>query len=467
MREIKKIDTDKLKGPIPLSIKEYDVSFAWRMYKNFRTMFTIREADILNDPKRYQKLLLLLKDYTQKIEQLFSVKDKFINLKAETFTDFYKITIYVILFDLDLILDSYKDVQLIETFSNLFSSYLPFVKNTTVMLSYTKPFKDNIWKPHWKFIYGTDEINIEFVDCYLDTYFYNPRFQYSNGMYRQLKVIIERIKYIKEKASAYYQNSIVPNMELVTKNIFHSFPYQIIFSDYRELTEIDKNVYKPDLYHQKKYKSDIGWLMCILPIFLTAYLLGYPVISCDIPSSKNMIPKIDKIEKDGIESYMDEVREKNKKRIESYCFDINIANGIDEETGDYTDLIFERVIDYNMDDVIIFYNSGSIHMFTSPEFGELSKKRISPYNRNKIPMINSVNSNLDFKNKINKALSPRKLTVNMNGTILYNIENMLEAVKEKEVVEKPVSEYRYDVYRPPPARTLSLFEMLESFMERG
>jgi hypothetical protein len=443
LREIKKLDI----GQISLDRAEFDLSFIWRCYKNFKTLFSVREVDVLNDIDSYKNLLKLYKNYVISGEEYYKISDKFVNVKPACDGDYFIISVYSMLSELDFKLIGYDNQDLSKIFRGYFYDYLPFICGQNVIINFNSPFKDISWKPRWKFIYNSEQINLDFIDCYLDTYFYNTNFKYNPGMYKDICPLKDRLIFLKEKSCSYFQKCILPSLEIVTKNMFDNYPYQIIFREYLEIIDIHPLVFKPDLYKVSNFKSEIGWLLSILPQKLTAYLLGYPVISCGIPSTENMCERIKKIEDEGLEKYISELNTNNKTIINLLSFGVNIANGIDSD-GNFVDLLFERVIDYNFDDYILFYNSKACHIFTYPEFNDISKKQINPYNnKTKIPMVDRINQNLEVKHSLKNEIRERGLEIEMTGTLSSNIEDILHNIKSGKIVEQKIKNYRYDVHR--------------------
>jgi len=437
LREIKKIDLTKLS----FEKSEFDLSFSWRCYKNFKTLFSAREVDVLNDIESYKNLIKLYKDYVVLGETYYQINDRFINIKPNCDKDYFIISIYSMLSDLDSKMISYDNQDLINIFGSYFYDYLPFIHGQDVLLNFNSPFKDNEWKPRWKFIYNREQLNLDIIDCYLDTYFYNPSFKYSPGMYKDIIPIKDRLIFLKEKAPQYFEKCIMPNLEIVTKNIFNQYPYQIIFKEYLEILDIHPLIYKPDMV----FKTELGWLLSILPIKISAFLLGYPVISCGIPSWENISKCIEKIEQQGLDNYLLELNKRNKTILDSLSFGVTISNGFDSNE-DFVDLLYERVIDYNFDDFILFYNSKASHIFTFPEFDNINKKQINPYNnKTRIPMIDRISRNLEMKQEFIHTLKERGLMFESWGTIRINFEDILHNIKSGKIMEQKIRNYRYDV----------------------
>jgi hypothetical protein len=457
-RQLKKIDISS----ISLRDSEFNISFCWRSYKNFKTLFSIREPDVLNDIESYKKLIKLYKNYVDLGENHYKISDRFINIKPSDDRDYFIISVYSQISELETKLRSYNNQDLSKMFGTLFYEYLPFIRDQKVILTYNSAFRDNEWKPRWKFIYGSEQIKLEFIDCYLDTYFYNPKFEYTPGMYKEIEHLRDRLEYVKNKASDYFEKCIVPNIEIVTQTIFNRYPYQIIFKEYPKIIDIQRDVYKPDLYKAGKFDTEIGWMLCVLPPKISAFLLGYPVISCGIPSTQDMAKAIVRIQESGLDTYLDGACKRNKTILEGLSFGVHLSNGIDSD-GEHVDLLYERVIDYNFDDFILFYNSKASHIFTSPEFNDISKKQINPYNNiTRIPMIDRIKRNLEMKHVEKKELRERGLSFDFNGTMGANIEDILNNIKSSKIIEQKQKSYRFDVQ---PTDTLrSLFPRLADYI---
>lgn len=450
-REIKKFPVQNLSSYLgSLSWEEEGIGTMWRFYSNFRTLFRDREVDILNDLDRYRDIINLFKDYTSIVEETFDIRDKFINLTPETVSDHFKITVYALLTEIYMIIKPYELKSLNEMYGNLFSSYLPFIKNQNIICYFRNPpHGDTSWVPMWKFIYGTKEIHLLNIDCYIDTYFTNSHFQYNYEMKDNLKYLNERLLYIRKNSPTYMKMVIEPKLEDVTRNIFDIFPYQIIYQSYPPLMDFE-TTYQPPLYKSIKINEGIGWVLSILPLHLTAFLIGYPVITCSIPSIGNISDNVKEISEKGFDHYLEKVRKNNRCLFESYSFGIPIRNGTDDD-GDFCDHFYEKIIDYNFDDTLIFYNTGVIHVFTSSEFKNILKQKISSYNRNKIPILSKVNSSEHFKKDVKRAMGMRGLAPSLKQTMKTNLEEIEEQMKSgeiKQVEEEP--RHRFDV----PQRSL-------------
>ena len=447
-REIKKMDLLQIKSFLP-EIKCQYVGEIWRSFFNFRTLFKDREVDILNDVEKYQTLINIYRDYTTLVEGVHDIKDKFVNLDPKEVRDHFKITIYIILSELLMILKPLKNRSLNEMVGKLFPSYLPFIRYQNVLLYFNNPPPgDKFWKPEWKFVYENKEITLDNIDFHLDNYFQNYNFQYTYTMKDGIEILSSRLEYLNKNAPKYLGEFINPRLEEVTRNIFDKFPYRLVYHDYPKLFQYNSHVYHPPLYNQIRVEDGFGWIMSIIPLDVSTYLLGYPVVTCDVPSEKNISDGVKKLHNDGIESYLSEIRKRNKQILEGLTFNISVANGTDEE-GYHKDILEERVVDYNHDDVFVLYDTGVVFYLTTMEFDDILKRRLNPYNRSKIDNLGKITDNRSFKTKRREKLKRRGVEVSLNGTMSMNLEEIREAVINGSLTEpRPEPKYRHDVREP-------------------
>ena len=443
-RDIKKIDLRMLEFSDKI---EYNINDIWRYFHNFRTLFKDRQVDILNDEEKYIILINLFRDYVSAVERVYSIKDKFITLEPKEAQDYFKITVYIIISELQMNIRPLNVKKLTELIGVHFSSYLPFIRNHTILVYNSQPPPNNkLWKPEWKFVYENKEIILPSVDLHIDSYFKNHNFQYSFSMRDDIILIKERIEYLSKNAPLYLTGTINPNLEDLSRNIFERFPYALIYRDYPKLLNISKHVYQPPLYKLTEIMEGYGWILSIIPIDVAAYLLGYPVVTCDVPSEKNIKERVNKLNSDGIMEYLNDVKANNVILLKCFNFGINVANGIDSK-GDYEDVLGELVIDYNFDDIFIHYDEGVVYYFTVSEFGEIKKKRMNPYNRSRIDNIHKIENNNFFKSKRCEKIKRRGVKVNLNGTMSMNLEEMYEGIINGSIIETNIEpKYSHDVH---------------------
>lgn len=457
---IKKIDLKKIKQFLTEIVKDdIDLSFIWRMHYNFSVLFNKKTLDIYNEPDLYHLLIDIYQEYITILEEFLEVEDKKITKTPETCKDYFKISVYSSLVELANILKSSNIKEFKDHFKKNFKEYIVDLKKKNVFIEYESPLlnKEGPWIPSWQIVYDYDNekeiVKLDNIDYYIDSHFLSKeKLKYSQNV---LSILTERLTFLKKKTDIYYREKIKPKLKQLSKNIFDTFPYQIIYKYYYDFMQIDETIRRPEI---TEWKDGIGWMLSIIPLYITAFLLGYPVISSDIPIEKNIIPRIRKIVDEGIDEYIKDVRSRNRTIIEAKKFDIEIKNHQDEE-DDYIDLCYEKIVDYNMDDVLFFYNCGVIHIFSASEFDNIIKTQMNPYNRNnipkdiislvlygnsrdtiprdKIPMISILSRNQDYKDNIRAILAERGLQVTFKSTMKNNIEELLEAMDiEKMVIKK-------------------------------
>jgi len=194
--------------------------------------------------------------------------------------------------------------------------------------------------------------------------------------------------------------------------------------------------HKPELSKYiplENFNKDI-YIFSILPLYLTSYLLGFPVLRSDIPSYKNIVGRL----KDFTEDYFSDLANNfNKKYIELISMGVNCGNSQNEE-GEYLDLFYNRVIDFNIDDICHVFNNGVYHLFTSSEFYDISRKGTNFYNRSELKIIDPIIYNLRFRRKIKRFLNGRGIKVELSSTLKDNFIEIKNAIKNQEVSREEI-----------------------------
>ena len=421
-----------------------DKSWPWRFMKNFKTLLHYNENYLISDIKKFEKLEDFLLKTIKFYEKFFS-KKKYNFLKPTECSDFFGINSIVMVNLFKSKLQIYKKNNRfidLEKFSNKFSEYL--IEDNDFIYDYVSPYDDIKWTSKWKFLTKNKEITFENIDIYLDSYFENSNLYYNSSMGNNIKSLSERLEFLEIKAPNYFK-ILQKNLVKVTEKLFNIFPYNIVYNDYRSLLKYQS--YIPKLVNDNI--SENKWMLSILPDFLSAYLLGFPVITMDIPGSKNLKFFIEKLENLGVEEYFNFIKEKfNKSYINSISFNINTGNLKEEEN--IVDLCYNDISDFNQDDISCIFNQDVVHYFTSKEFKTIIKKQENPYNRQFFPNIYKILENLKFKNKVKKSLLSRGLDVELDSTLLENFNEIKEKLSSKSVIHYfPYIENDVDnFYRP-------------------
>lgn len=391
----------------------------WRFYKNYKYLYSTYENDIITDKNKGLLFIELLENFitlTVKIES--DIKNKPLPLIA-------------LLYELK---ERLKNISIFNESSNIFflsnlfeEKFNYLLADKIIILDYILPYEKNIWSPSWCTTIEDKKEIIKHVDIHIDYYFLFPDVRFNSYMNNDISELTKRLDFLQSKTNIYYNNIIIEKINYLTKNIFSSYPYKIIYEDYLKLAKKYSEVYIPVML--KNFNLDIInndiWLLAILPKYLSAYLLGFPVISSDVPNEKNLSKILEKIIKEGIVNYWNYLYELNNSIIQLKSMDIDCGNN--NEEGKILDVTFTPVEEYNMDDTFLLFNEGVFYIFTYPEFEDLINKERNPYNRNHIPLLASTVAAIKFKKKLKRQLNNRYLDVDLNSTM----EENFNLIKEK------------------------------------
>ena len=424
-----------------------DKSWPWRFSKNFKSLLDYNENKLFSNLQEFDMLLDLLYKTITKYESLMDIKKYNFTIPV-TEIDFFGINIVITLNYFRSKLKLYKknnpEID-INKFEEKFKQY-NFEENDFVF-DYVSPYDDIKWTSKWKFLSKNKEVTFENIDIYLDSYFKNSNLYYNSSMCNNIKGLVERLEFLKKHAPAYL-NELEKGLPKITEKLFNIFPYGIVFNDYKPLMKF--NSYIPKLLRNiNKPLTNYMWIFSVLPDFLSCYLLGFPVISMDIPGNKKILQFIEKLEEEGEEKYFKYVTDEyNQNYIKSISFGVETGNLKEDEK--ILDLCYNTIAEYNQDDVACLFNENVIHYFTSKEFRTILKKQENPYNRQFFPNISKVIENLKFKNKVKKNLNSRGLDLELEGTLLENFEEMKKKIASKNIIHYfPHIEMHTDTfYRP-------------------
>ena len=375
-------------------------------------------------------------------KRIFNFKDSLFNISKKSDKDIFNVLISIFLNNIYDKLDTYKlqNIEINEIkFFLKFKDYLKPIEGKSLFLDFTTPYDNIKWTSKWKIIFESKEFYFEGIDIFLDSYVKNKNFTYNITMNKDIELFSKRINYLKNNQFFYF-NIISKNIKDITERMFDVFPYSIIVKDYKDLILNSDLVYKPKILRNKNISNitENYFLLSVIPDYLSSYLLGFPVISIDIPSASTLQKYMEKLDNLGEEKYFNYISENfNLLKIKSSTFNIESGNAI-ESDGTFVDLCYNKIIDYNQDDIVSLLNNNVIHYFSCKEFKTILKKRENPYNRQEFNIFYHILENLKFKNKIKKRFSHRGLQLEINGTMMENFEEL----KEKIVIEKEVSTER-------------------------
>lgn len=434
----KQIKDIKIKDLISIlqSLEDYNLGYywSWRYYRNIKTLFNTWDSAIETD---YNIVIGIL----EMIEEIFKIVKKLeINISnIDNIEDnIDNIAFILILKYIDekiKFIERFADIswakKIREKWKNTFERLYCHYRHIFIFCDYSIPYNDNLWSPSWSVNFLDTSTIIPSVDLFTDYYFKCNNFKFNKYMNNDIEYLYTRIKFLQRRAPIYYDEHIKKNISRLTKIMFQVFPYNSIYDDYFKLLQDTEEVYIPSMLNYidiKKINQDV-WLLAILPKYVTAYLLGFPIISSDIPSDKNFYPIMSQIIEKGLKNYHQKIYENNRKLIDIRRMNIECANNKDNEN--ILDLTYNLVENYNSDDTLLFFNEGVCHLFTYPEFNDLISKERNPYNRNNMPLFTHVLSTLKLKKKIKRHLNYRFLKVELNSTMEDNFNIIKQRIQDK------------------------------------
>lgn len=336
-----------------------------------------------------------------------------------------------ILNDISYVIDAYsissfpvKD-EILKYYSTVFKTDLEYITSFGIITRYNLPGENN-WIPEWIINYNYTTIKTSNIDIYLEHLISNPCIYYPSNMNDVLEKMVTRLTFLKSHAKLYYEflEQYIPNFSL---NIFLNYPYYEVAKHYEKLLGLFDNVYIPENVQKEDFKG-LGIIFSVIPESLSSYILGFPSISMGSLSQK----LVNKFTKDMIKDtkgYFEDLEEKNQGIIKSKMFLDKCANGY--ESLNITNLLYNNVKSYNIDDVKTIMSNGVYFVFTYPEYDNLKNTEVNPYNREKIPLnfISHIRSYTYDKTNILSICGMRGLQLKLDGTMEQNFDELIKNIE--------------------------------------
>ena len=272
--------------------KDFPEGYNWILFNNLNYLLNCYENWILSDFKKFKKFLNFLSRLIEVYKRIFNFKDSLFNISKRTDKDIFNVLITIFLNNIYDKLDTYKlqnlEINEIKFFLK-FKDYLKPIEGKSLFLDFTTPYDNIKWTSKWKIIFESKEFYFEGIDIFLDSYVKNKNFTYNITMNKDIELFSKRINYLKNN-QIFYFNIISKNIRDITERMFDVFPYSIIVKDYKDLILNSDLVYKPKILRNKAISklTENYFLLSVIPDYLSSYLLGFPVISIDIPSASTL-----------------------------------------------------------------------------------------------------------------------------------------------------------------------------------
>lgn len=313
-----------------------------------------------------------------------------------------------------------------KTFNANFEDLVIFINANSIMTTYDVPYGASTWLPIWTIVYKENSLSNDVIDIYNDNFLIFSNVKYSKTMKNVLEKIYERLLFLKEVAPEYYENLVNSYISVFTQYVFEKYPYAEIINSYMKFVELTDRTYIPEKYSRDGFtKTDLMFSM--LPISLSSYVLGFPVFSIGT-LAPHQVMNMGKKLNNNIENFYNDIIEKNKQSIKSRIYLCNVGNNI--EGYSYINNLYIETDHYNYDDIILLFTGGFYFIFNYPEFQNLSKTTLNPYNRDVIDTkyINNMAYIINEKNIMINEVRKRGLKVELSGTMRENYDEICENI---------------------------------------
>lgn len=189
------------------------------------------------------------------------------------------------------------------------------------------------------------------------------------------KVALARCKYLSHDMGQYWDKVASSKYSaLVSSNRFQE---KASISEKVEFAKVIPDAFEPSL----RVLTDSSVRLLSLPPIARGYVFGYP-IHIGLPVESKLIRDAIFIQENGIDAYVDKMYKYNKAHMNpvdacSAFGDVDMAN---TETLNASD-----VFSYNSFDILFYCEGGHIYSFSRESFQHLTKKRVNPYTKKKLP----------------------------------------------------------------------------------
>lgn len=390
----------------------------WCIFNNLKYLISTADTHIIEETKTCYSLLHFVEKCLSGLRDAFSIQE--VTVKDEHYCGVITYSI------VDII---YRKVEILHP--KMFSKVKEIVNYTTLLEKHNVYSEYNITYGNWTskhiFIVDDEKIYFHVLDIYLDNLFINDNFKYSSNCIDFIPALKERLEIVDRLS--HYRGHVFDKLYNVTTKIYNMYPLNLIYNQYQMLNF--ENVYYPTIYEKIGDTSDTAWLFSILNVHCRCYLLGIAAVTKGVVSEDLQVKKI-KAHLENASAFYASIYTKNKNYIDMVTEDLTCGNGCDEE-GPY-DVLFNHVYNYNIDDILIVFSHSTYHLFTCSEFEQLAKKKMNPYNREKITTcISQLSSNLEWKNKNIYRLNRRYIQTDLNGTLEDNFNAIKTSLEQTQV----------------------------------
>ena len=231
--DIKKVEFKKFSQYLDnITFFKQDKSFIWRFYHNLNFIVNSYEVVLLKEEKKSKEFLDIFSDIIKKIQKITKCKKILPGVQLENIKEYSYILINL------LVRKVHTKLQLYDRNKDYF--YLKFSefeadKPFHYYIDYSTPYDYIKWSSSWKLVSRNGEIFLPGIDIYLDSYFKNYNLYYNENMINDIKLLGERIVFLKGVFAFLFRNTKKRHNKRDRENIFY-------FSVQQSLSRLSKNI---------------------------------------------------------------------------------------------------------------------------------------------------------------------------------------------------------------------------------
>lgn len=326
--------------------------------------------------------------------------------------------------------DDIKDSDVISLYykyffkEDMFSGKFQIIHNTSLVSDITP------WAPRWSLSYNGDTVEIPHVDVMLDNFILFPSIIYNptDPVYDNiLEFILFRMDFLKENAPSYLKLLESKYLHSFSKYVYEKYPFCEVVKFYGKLREKSNSVYCPELLKDLELTEE-SIFMSLLSKNIRSYFLGFPYLTGGTISSSMEKERLKTFLEDRKEFYQ-EVKNRNNEIIKTKILNENVKNA--EDNGDYLNVLFTPISEYNIDDVMVILSGGVTFMFTYPEYETIVKQGTNSYTREELEFTTMymMRCTTEMKKTMEKYYISRGFVLSLNATMEEDFVENLEKAK--------------------------------------
>ena len=398
------------------SLEYKDFSCCWVMVVNISYLIHNRGVD--------KSFLIFIKELFQIHEEKFSciydsfrIDDNFAIIKAMILSD---LVVFATSSDIyrNLVLDIKK----------IFEKEYKFLIDFGFYYNYN--ISADKWKPKWTLITKNSEISLYNIEMFTEGLFISSNIIYSDSMSNLLQSFTKRLIFLKNHSKLYFKEVIQDFINPVSKRIVSIFPLAELYSNYPEFVENFKEAYLPPLIKTREEFVESNVILSILPENVRLFILGFPYLTCGIPSISIQREHMLKFHEDPNEYFKFIETKYNEPNLKNRIFEgIKCANPEDDDEKPLN-VLDHNVTSYNMDDTLVTYFENVYFVFNFPEFLKIEENLENHYNRQRMNfgIIKRMRTCIEKHKEMIFSCKLKGLKIKLDGNMAENYHEICENI---------------------------------------